>query len=134
MYSGVNDSTLTISNINTLTQTTIYRCVVSTKNCNAISDTAILLVLLEIRKNLCNDYSFVNVYPNPTKHYVNVILPSDKVGLPYKIIADNAGIIKTGFIQSEESKIDFTEFTSGVYLLVIGYDLLDCFKIVKITD
>jgi hypothetical protein len=134
MYSGVNDSILNISNINSLERTTIYRCLVSTNNCSALSDTAVLFVLLEVRKNLCNEYSFVNVYPNPTKHYVNVILPSDKVGLPYKIIADNAGIIKTGFIQSEESKIDFTEYTSGVYLLVIGYDLLDCFKIVKITD
>jgi hypothetical protein len=134
LYKGVNTNTLLVNNVALTDNNTLYRCIVTYMNCQDTTDTAALLVLEKFNINLCNNNSFVNVYPNPTHNYVNVLLPSDKVGSPYKITNDLGQVVKTGHIESETSKVDFKEFPSGVYILTIGDELLDCFKIVKIWD
>lgn len=134
LYRGVNTNTLIVSNVALSDNNTLFRCLVSYMNCRDTSDSASLIVLEKFNINLCNNNSFVNVFPNPTHNFVNVLLPSDKVGSPYKITNDLGQVIKTGHISSEESTVDFKEFPSGVYILTIGDELLDCFKIVKIWD
>ena len=134
LYKGVNTNTLMVSNVALTDNNTLYRCIVTYMNCKDTTDNAALLVLEKFNINLCNNNSFVNVYPNPTHNFVNVLLPSDKVGSPYKITNDLGQVLKTGHIASEQSTVDFKEFPSGVYILTIGDELLDCFKIVKIWD
>jgi hypothetical protein len=134
LYKGVNTNTLMVSNVALTDNNTLYRCIVTYMNCQDTTDNAALLVLEKFNINLCNNNSFVNVYPNPTHNFVNVLLPSDKVDSPYKITNDLGQVLKTGHITAEESTVDFKEFPSGVYILTIGDELLDCFKIVKIWD
>jgi hypothetical protein len=131
-YSGTNTPYLKVSPVNLGMNKQRFRCIVTYGNCRDTADNAVLNILEKASSNPCNSNSFISVYPNPTNSYVNIIIPSDLLGSEYQITNDKGQVIKIGKITEEIGRIELKEFPSGVYILTIGNNKKDCFKIVKV--
>jgi hypothetical protein len=73
----------------------------------------------------------INISPNPTTSKINVKSSLELIGKEF-IIYDQLGkAIKSGIITSEETEIDLSNLTEGIYLLKVGAEMNESFKIIK---
>ena len=79
---------------------------------------------------IINDNLFF-LYPNPTQHVVNVQTETKFIGSIY-IVYDNTGrIVLTGKISDEITSIDMGELSGGIYLISLGENMKQSFKVIK---
>lgn len=65
----------------------------------------------------------VSFFPNPVKQWLNIEVSGEKsmtIG-EYTILSNNAKVLKTGSLQSD-NRIDFKDYPAGLYLLQIEID------------
>ena len=70
-------------------------------------------------------------YPNPTKSQLNLQLDSTLIGTLYSIYDNTGKFILSEKINAENTIIEFGNLSVGVYLLSVGDNLKQTFKIVK---
>ena len=73
----------------------------------------------------------VTIYPNPTTDIVNVKTNDNHTGLPYSIIDQSGRLVLTGKLNKEETAIDITQLTKGVYLLQTQNHQIKTVKLIK---
>lgn len=80
------------------------------------------------------DYAITNdfrAYPNPVSENVTIKTNSPFSGLPYCITDQIGRAIQIGTLNTDETNIDMTPFTSGIYFIKIGQSERQTLKIVK---
>ena len=80
----------------------------------------------EIEKE--NNFS---VYPNPSNSQINVKADETLLGSIYNIYDNMGKRVLTGKVISENSVIDLGNLTGGIYLLSLGDNFKQTFKVVK---
>ncbi|MFT5723280.1 MAG: Flp pilus assembly pilin Flp [Bacteroidia bacterium] len=78
-----------------------------------------------------NNSNIIQVYPNPTTNEINIKVGLGLIGMSYDVYNSNGQIVINGSIQSESTLMELKGFTDGVYLIHIGDDLKQCFKVIK---
>ena len=95
-------------------------CTYSTNCSNCISN------LDEIQSAI--NYS---ISPNPTTSKITVKSSLELIGKEFTIYDQLGKEVKSGLITSEETEIDLSHISEGVYLFKVGTDMQETFRIVK---
>jgi hypothetical protein len=130
-YIGSTNDTLIVSNVTMSNNNQTFRCIISTNLCSDTSNVAVLSVNnnLEIN-NFSNNYLF-SVFPNPVQNILNLKVNSDLIGMTYIVIDNSGKIVLTGKINSEKTNIELVNLTGGIYILSVGENLKQIFKVIK---
>ena len=95
------------------------------------SDTLLMTVKVCVGINEISDGSLFSVYPNPATNEIIVKAVPSLLGSVY-VVYDNIGkIALKGKITSENTVIELGNLSVGIYLLNIGGNLKQTFKIIK---
>jgi hypothetical protein len=73
----------------------------------------------------------VSIFPNPATHQINVELNSDIIEKEYIIWDQYGKAVLMGQLKNKNSIIEIGNLSSGIYLLSVGADLKETFKVVK---
>jgi hypothetical protein len=128
-YSGVNNDTLTVSNITLGNNNQLFRCIVSNGTCSDTSNTAVLSVIPTGLNEVGSSTSY-SIYPNPVTDILKLKTTASNINGVYRIIDLTGRVISNGNISSESTQIDMSQFVAGIYLLSINNGK-DFFKIIK---
>lgn len=74
----------------------------------------------------------IRIYPNPTSSKVNVDTPLDFSGSTYSITDALGKTIATGKLEAENTTIELDNFNKGIYILSIGQNIKQTYRIVKL--
>jgi hypothetical protein len=75
--------------------------------------------------------SAVTISPNPTTSKITVKASLVLIGKEYIIYDQQGKAVKSGIITSEETEIDLSNISEGVYLFKAGAEMQETFKIIK---
>jgi hypothetical protein len=75
--------------------------------------------------------SAVNISPNPTSSKITVKASLVLIGKEYIIYDQQGKVVKSGIITAEETEIDLSNLSEGVYLFKAGAEMQETFKIIK---
>lgn len=73
----------------------------------------------------------INISPNPTLSKIIVKASLALIGKEYIIYDQQGKAVKSGVITTEETEIDLSILSEGVYLIKAGEDMQETFKIIK---
>ena len=73
----------------------------------------------------------VSISPNPTSSKITVKSSLALVGKEFTIYDQQGKAVKSGIITAEETEIDLSNLSEGVYLFKAGADMQETFKIIK---
>ncbi|MFN5031538.1 MAG: T9SS type A sorting domain-containing protein, partial [Flavobacteriia bacterium] len=77
------------------------------------------------------DNSILSVYPNPVKDILNIMVSKETIGNSY-VIYDNQGrLALSGKINSENTTIELSGLSAGLYLFSLGEKWNQPFNVVK---
>jgi Flp pilus assembly pilin Flp len=71
------------------------------------------------------------VYPNPTKGVVFLKAKASLLGATYTVYSSNGAEVLSGSITTEVTTLGIQDFAEGVYLISIGNDLKQTFRVIK---
>jgi hypothetical protein len=71
------------------------------------------------------------VYPNPTKGVVFIKAKASLLGATYTVYSSNGAEVLSGSITTEVTTLGIQDFAEGVYLISIGNDLKQTFRVIK---
>lgn len=75
--------------------------------------------------------NILSLSPNPSTSKITVKSSLEFIGKEF-IIYDQLGkVVKSGIITSEETEIDLSNLTEGMYLFKVGAEMQESFKIIK---
>jgi hypothetical protein len=115
-FSGVNTTSLNISNVNSLNNNQAFRCLVSTSGCADTSQVVYLTISTSI--DVIEKDRF-KLYPNPTKNFV--VLKFESFGKRTIQITDQMRrVVKTVELDSNSIGFSVDDLASGVYLVKVG--------------
>jgi hypothetical protein len=77
---------------------------------------------------LNKDYA---VYPNPTTGVVFIKAKASLLGAKYTVYSSNGAEVLSGSITTELTTLDIQDFAEGVYLISVGNDLKQTFRVIK---
>lgn len=127
-YTGVTSITLTVSNVSTLNNSQLFRCIVTSGLCADTSDIVILTVLpSSIKENKIENS--VYIYPNPSNNIIN-IYSTNELYDNYVIIDLIGKEVMRGNLKSEKNKLDISNLKNGLYFLKIE-GINKSYKIIK---
>ena len=86
--------------------------------------------LLSIQDNEHQD-NVVSIYPNPSNSFINVKLDLNFVGSLYSIYDITGKVIVSGLIKSENTIVDMSYLSNGIYMFRVGESLKQTFKVLK---
>lgn len=73
----------------------------------------------------------ISVYPNPTNNLISIKVDSKFLGSNF-IISDQLGRqVSSGKLSNEITTVDFSSFSKGLYLLQVGHENKQTFKVIK---
>ena len=75
--------------------------------------------------------STVTISPNPTSSKITVQASLALIGEEFTIYDQQGKAVKSGVITAEETEIDLSNLSEGVYLFKAGTEMLETFKIIK---
>jgi hypothetical protein len=81
--------------------------------------------------DLVNASSTIDFFPNPVKNKLNIHTHAKFVASVYRLSDQIGKTLKNGTIQDENTEIDLSMFSSGIYFLSIDNDKKEVFKIIK---
>ena len=99
-------------------------------NCN-YSDTTTKTIQIgatSMEENIIGNF---NLYPNPALSHINLKTDSKLIGSTYTVYDKTGKSVLNGKILAEQSVIELGELSRGVYLLHIGEDFKQTFKVIK---
>jgi hypothetical protein len=100
-----------------------------TLNCNLFP----IPLRVNLSSNSSNFEEKINVYPNPTNGILNVKIESGMTKTEFKIYNCLGKLMQEGYLEEENSRIDFSTLNTGVYFLKINSESLEINKkIIKI--
>lgn len=118
-YSGVNTSTLTVSNVNSNFDNYLFRCVVSAAGCEDTTDE----VALRVTTGIGNvGLATIAVYPNPAKNDISFNLNEEIKQID--IYQLQGAFVKsvTPKVQNGMVRVDISELSTGMYFVQVKAD------------
>lgn len=73
----------------------------------------------------------ITIFPNPTSNFIMVNTNNLDFGTPYSIANIAGSHVMAGKLNNKSTKIDISYFPNGVYLILIGDNRKQSFKILK---
>jgi FtsP/CotA-like multicopper oxidase with cupredoxin domain len=126
-YSGVNTSTLTVSNVTLSNNNQLFRCQIGTENCSLTSDQAVLTVgTVSLHESSLVDYL---IFPVPFQDQF-VIKSTENEFIDFNVIDLSGRVVFEGNLQGEFTYVDASAWYAGTYFLRVG-ELQLTRKIVK---
>jgi hypothetical protein len=136
IYRGTSSSNITLlttiqSNLNSYTDlappsgAVYYQIeIINPTNCTPTKSTNYSSSKSNIATNDLNNIEefsseFISVYPNPTSSDFTVEITKGLIGEQFTITDYSGRILKTGNFDSSKQKIDFSDFSNGVYFIQI---------------
>lgn len=117
-YSGTTTNELTVSNLISLNHNSFFRCVLSNNDCSDTTNN--VKIVLEGVGFENNGLSQISISPNPATSHLTLNLKKSYLGEVY--IVDVYGrIVQTNIIQGQNSKIDISNLSAGIYILKLHY-------------
>jgi hypothetical protein len=71
------------------------------------------------------------LYPNPTRGLVNVKTDSKLIGSVYSVYDNMGKVISSGKIYTENTSVDMSNLSTGIYLFSVGENVKQTFKVIK---
>lgn len=71
------------------------------------------------------------IFPNPSINQVNIQTNLSQIGTSYLVYDPTGKLMLTGKINSENTTVDISNFSNGMYFFKIGDNLGEIFKVVK---
>ncbi len=130
-YIGTTNDTLTISNVTMSNNNQPFRCIISSVSCIDTSDVAVLIVNNNVGINETLQDNLFTVFPNPAQSVINVKADSKIVGEIYSIYDNSGRIVLTGKLYSENTTIELGNLSGGIYMLSVGENMKQTFKVIK---
>jgi len=129
-YSGATNDTLIVSNTTLTNNNQQFRCIVTSGTCADTSSIAILSVINNVGINEATN-SLFKVYPNPANNQINVEINKSLIGSIFTITDQIGKTILSGKLTKENSIIELGDLSGGIYLLSIGNNAKQTFKVIK---
>jgi PKD repeat protein len=107
-----------------------YTITLIASNC-IFSDTiskTIQIGTTSIEESAANNFKF---YPNPTTNQITIKAANQLLGSVYTVYDFTGKSVLNGQILSEQCVVELSNLSSGIYLLSIGGDLKQTFKLIK---
>ena len=73
----------------------------------------------------------ISLFPNPTTNQINVKVDSRLIGTAYTVFDNLGKSVFSGIINKENTLIDLGNLSDGIYMLSIGDNKKQIFKIIK---
>ena len=117
-------------NSQTYTQSGTYTAVIpNAAGCDSTITLDLSLDFTGLEEN--SQGALFSVFPNPAQSLINVKADNKIIGEVYSI-SDNTGrIVLTGKVNSENTTIELGNLTGGIYMLSVGENMKQTFKIIK---
>jgi hypothetical protein len=81
--------------------------------------------------NEFNNSKLFSVYPNPAKHQINIKVDGSLINSAYNIYDYTGKLILSGKLTSENTSIELTNLPQGIYMLSVGDNAKQTFKLVR---
>ena len=130
-YSGTTNDTLTVSNVSLSNNNQPFRCIVSSGSCSDTSNVAVLTVNNNVGIIETSQDKLFSVFPNPTQSVINVKADGKLIGSVYSIYDNTGRIVLTGKLNSENTTIELGNLSGGIYMLSVGKNMKQTFKVIK---
>jgi plastocyanin len=128
-FSGTDTDVLTISNVQLNQNNFMYRCVVTSGNCETISSVARLTIQDNVGLEDLTKQGFT-VFPNPTTN--SFTITSEKViNSNFRIMDGQGREVLTGTMNGQEHTMDISKLSKGVYSVVFEQQDLPVLSVVK---
>jgi len=95
------------------------------------NNVAVLTVINNVGINETNQGNLFSVFPNPAQSIINVKTDSKLIGSAYSIFDNKGRVVQTGKISSENTTIELSNFSSGIYMFNVGENMKQSFKVIK---
>ena len=106
-----------------------FYVIVKFGNCYSDSSSHIQITNTGIENNISNDV--FSIYPNPTKNSLNITVDQKLIGSEFTITDQLGRTVITGKLTSESTVVEVGNLSNGIYLLRIGANAQQTFKVVK---
>jgi hypothetical protein len=118
-YSGVNNDTLIISNVNLTMDNFGYRCLVNAGTCADTSDFALLKVTQFTSISSLNTGAIFEVFPNPISDNINLRVSQSELGKVLIIYEMQGNILRQHQITQSNEVLNLEEISAGIYFIKI---------------
>ena len=130
-YIGTTTNTLTVSNATMSNNNQPFRCIVSSGSCSDTSNVAVLTVNINTGINETLQDNLLSVFPNPAQSVINVKADVNLIGVVYSIYDNKGRVVLTGKLDSKNTTIELGNLTGGIYMLRVGENIKQTFKVIK---
>ncbi len=128
-YSGVLTDTLLISNVTSMNDGEIFRCIVTVKDCSDTTNNAKLTAGVS-NVNTLNTNPYFLIYPNPARETLIIESDLSSIGKTYTIYSIMGKEISTGNLTSQNT-INIEHFSDGVYFISLGEEAKQTYRFIK---
>lgn len=130
-YSGVKTDTLRVYTLSLLNNNQSFRCLVSSGSCSDTSAVAILTINNNTRSTQVYKSPSFSIVPNPTAGLINVKTTTFRVGDCYSVFDNTGKLIFHGKIIGENTTVDLSSLTPGIYWIRVGENNNETVKLIK---
>ena len=130
-YSGATNDTLIVSNTTLTNNNQQFRCIVTSGSCVDTSTVATLSVINNVGINEASINNLYKVYPNPANSNINLEINKSLIGSIFTITDQIGKTVLSGILNTETSTIELGDLSGGIYLLSIGNNAKQTFKVIK---
>ncbi len=113
----------------TVTANGSFYVIVKVGDCYSDSSSHIQITNTGIENNNSNDV--FSIYPNPTKNSLNITVNQKLIGSEFTITDQLGRTVITGKLTAENTVVEVGNLSNGIYLLRIGTNVRQTFKVVK---
>ena len=129
-YSGVDNDTLTISNLTLSNNNQLLRCIINSGTCIDTTDVATLTVQPDAIIDI-NNVKPIEIFPNPTSSVVTIKANVETIGQSFSVIDLLGKELFLGTIKEELTSFNIDNLSNGLYFVIIGSDSQHHFKLFK---
>ncbi len=132
VYDGINNDTLTVSNIGSSNDNQEFQCYISMGevNCNDTTVTALLTVTNSTGIESALTNTSFSIFPNPAVNELAIATGRELLGKHYSLCDIQGRIVKEGSILNEKTTVDLHRVECGMYFIRIGETYKKAFQVV----
>jgi len=73
----------------------------------------------------------ISIFPNPTTNKIHIKADATLLGSVYTVFDNNGNLVLSGKINSENTVIELSDISVGIYLFSVGENFKQLFKVIK---
>jgi hypothetical protein len=130
-YSGTTNDTLIVSNVTMSNNNQPFRCIITSGSCSDTSNVAVLTVNNNVGINEFTQDNLFSVFPNPAQSVINIKADTKLIGNNYSIYDNTGKVVLSGKLKSENTTIELSNLSIGIYMFRVGENMKQTFKVIK---